>query len=71
MQHREVQGHESARFLSYFGRGLVYLDGGVESGFTHVEAGEGVAEARSAVLLQVKGRQGNILLTQASRSASR
>jgi len=38
IQHREVQGHESPLFQSYFrGNSLKYLQGGVESGFTHVE----------------------------------
>lgn len=36
IQHREVQGRESPLFQSYFDT-LTYLEGGVESGFTHVE----------------------------------
>lgn len=36
VQHREVQAHESSLFKSYFDK-LVYMDGGVASGFRHVE----------------------------------
>ena len=62
VQYREVQGHESDLFLTYFpGKSLTYLAGGVESGFTKVE---GLEEEKEPMLLQVKGRAGNILLTQ-------
>ncbi|KAF6034165.1 hypothetical protein EB796_007527 [Bugula neritina] len=36
VQHREVQDHESLLFKSYFDN-LVYMDGGVDSGFGHAD----------------------------------
>lgn len=40
VQHREVQHHESGAFLKCFeNRTIQYLDGGMASGFRHVEAG--------------------------------
>lgn len=37
VQHREVQGEETAAFKDLFGGSLHYLEGGVPSGFRHVE----------------------------------
>ncbi|KAK1334187.1 hypothetical protein QTO34_005187 [Cnephaeus nilssonii] len=53
VQHREVQGFESATFLSYFKSGLKYKKGGVASGFKHVVPNEVVVQR----LFQVKGRR--------------
>lgn len=43
IQHREVEGVESDEFMALFKpyHGVRYLDGGIDSGFRHVEAGEG------------------------------
>ncbi|KAM4687933.1 villin-1-like [Discoglossus pictus] len=53
IQHREVQGHESAMFKSYFKSGVIYKKGGVGSGFKHVETN--MYNIRR--LLHVKGRK--------------
>ncbi|XP_078459347.1 scinderin-like [Lampetra planeri] len=53
VQYREVQGHESNSFLSYFKGGIKYKAGGVASGFKHVEPN--VADVKR--LLHVKGRR--------------
>jgi len=51
VQHREVQGHESALFLSYFPE-IKYLDGGVDSAFNHVDP-----SAYQPRLLHLKGKR--------------
>jgi gelsolin len=52
VQHREVQGHESDLFLSYFKNEIRILEGGVDTGFKHVEP-----EKYRGRLLQMKGRR--------------
>jgi len=50
-QHRETQGHESHLFLGYFHDHITLLEGGVESGFHHVEP-----EKYQPRLLHFKGK---------------
>lgn len=52
VQYREVQGHETDKFLSYFKPCIIPLDGGVASGFQKV-----VAEKFEARLYVCKGRR--------------
>jgi len=52
VQHREVQGHESQLFQSYFPHGMRIMEGGVESGFNKVKPKE-----YKPRLLQLKGRK--------------
>lgn len=59
VQHRQVEGHETPTFHSYFGGAIEYLDGGIESGFNHVEPNED-----HPVLFRVKGTKKNMSLTQ-------
>ncbi|XP_057978929.1 villin-4-like [Malania oleifera] len=40
VQYREVQGHETEKFLSYFKPCIIPQEGGVSSGFRHAEAEE-------------------------------
>lgn len=65
VQHREVEGSESDLFLSYFKGGVRYLEGGVDSGFKHVETNA----ARPKRLFQVKGAK-NIRLRQVELAVS-
>eukprot|EP00794_Sanderia_malayensis_P017326 gene17326-19059_t len=50
VQYREIQQHESREFISYFKR-LEYREGGVATGFKHVE------DDTKKRLLQIKGRK--------------
>jgi len=58
VQYREVQDHESRKFLNYFPKGIRYLEGGVDSGFRKVQ--RGVYEKR---LFHVKGKR-NVRVSQ-------
>jgi len=60
VQHRETQGNESKRFLSYFyNQTIRILEGGVESGFHHVKP-----EEYQPRLLHVKGFGSNLRVSQ-------
>lgn len=65
VQHREVEGSESDLFLSYFKGTVRYLEGGVASGFKHVETNA----AKPKRLFQIKGSK-NIRLRQVELSVS-
>jgi len=52
IQHREVQGHESDLFMSYFNNNIKLLSGGVDSGFKHVKP-----EEYKPRLLHLKGKK--------------
>lgn len=64
VQHRQVQGHEAEDFLSYFDA-LEYLDGGVKSGFNHVEP-----DVENPVLFRIKGKKKKRTLTQVPMTKS-
>ncbi|XP_073067134.1 villin-4-like [Primulina eburnea] len=51
VQYREVQGHETEKFLSYFKPCIIPQEGGVASGFNHVED-----EAHQTRLFECKGK---------------
>jgi len=58
-QHREVQGYESEKFQSYFDYELTYLEGGVDTGFTHVEK-----KTWRANLYKIKGTEKGLSMAQ-------
>lgn len=64
VQHREVQGHESAKFLALFPTGIRYLDGGVDSAFRHVDP-----DSYEPRLFHIKGKR-NVRSTQVELKAS-
>lgn len=65
VQHREVEGSESTLFLSYFKPAIRYLEGGVATGFKHVETNA----AHPKRLFQVKGTK-NVRLRQVELAVS-
>jgi len=62
VQHREVQGFESDLFLSYFKNEIKILEGGVDSGFKHVEP-----EKYNPRLLHLKGKK-KVRVTEVEKS---
>ena len=63
VQHREVQGRESFKFKRLFDGPLKYLEGGVESGFNHVEPTK-----ETPHMYKVKGTEKAMSLTQVKLS---
>jgi len=59
IQYRQVQGHESPLFQSYFDNQLSYLEGGIESGFNVVEPTKDQPH-----LYRIKGTEKGLSLTQ-------
>jgi hypothetical protein len=64
VQHREVEAFESSLFMSYFPKGIQYLQGGVESGFRHVDPTK--FDPR---LFHLKGKR-NVRVSQVERKAT-
>lgn len=65
VQHREVQEHESSKFLGYFRDGVRYMAGGVASGFHHVTTNDGGRKR----LFHVKGKR-NVRVREIALSVS-
>jgi gelsolin len=66
IQHREVEGHESELFMSYFPNGLQLMEGGAESGFRNVKP-----ETYTPRLLHFHGVGKNIVVNQVPAAKSR
>jgi len=66
IQHREVQGHESAMFKSYFPKGMVVMEGGADSGFRHVKP-----ETYKPRLLQLHGERHQVAAIEVPLARSR
>lgn len=62
VQHRETEGHESKKFLSYFRNGIRLFNGGFDSGFHKM-----INEVRPS-LYQVKGKKRPIMREVISES---
>lgn len=65
IQHREVEGHESELFLSYFPAGIIFMEGGADSGFRHVEP-----EKYQSRLFHFCGEGKNVAMSQIPASKS-
>jgi len=66
IQHREVQGHESSLFKSYFPKGIMTMEGGAATGFRSVPAEE--YEAR--LLKFAKDSKGKVCVREIPRAKS-
>ncbi|CAL4065730.1 unnamed protein product [Meganyctiphanes norvegica] len=56
IQHRETEGNESKRFLSYFKSGIRLLTGGIASGFHKVDL-----DAFQVALYHIKGKRSTVI----------
>lgn len=65
VQYREVQEHESSKFLGYYPNGIRYVAGGVATGFHHVTTNDGGQKR----LFQVKGKR-NVRVREVGLSVS-
>lgn len=65
VQHREVEGHESELFKSYFTNGMMLLEGGADTGFRHVEP-----EKYTPRLLHFSGTGKNVVVSQVPAAKS-
>jgi len=63
VQHREVMGHESSLFKSYFPDGITITEGGAESGFRHVPPEEYVLH----LYCYAKDKNGRMTCTEIPR----
>jgi gelsolin len=66
IQYREVEGHESELFRSYFPKGIQLLEGGADSGFRHV-----TPEKYQPRLFHFQGTGKNVVVTQVPAAKSR
>jgi len=65
VEYREVQGHESRQFATYFPKGIRILTGGVDTGFHHV-----TADKYEPRLLHICGTFKHVYVTQVNLCAS-
>jgi len=65
VEYREVMGHESPEFMKLFPKGIKILDGGIDSGFRHVEA-----TAYKPRLLHIKGTKKNVCAIEVPMAGS-
>ena len=65
IEYREVEGNESDLFLSYFPNGIRYLEGGTQTGFSHV-----TAVAWKPRLIHIKGRMNAVRFFEVPLQAS-